>query len=160
MGKEQAGYILAADIARDGVSAGPKLSGAADGVGAGAGEGAAHPLQLLPEGGQGPLGEPSFHQKGGIHAKCAHNGQQKPQCGAAFTAGELSRPGDLPDGLHTVAEGLPIDLCAQSPQTVGGGLDVPVGGAAADGGGLVGKGGADQEPVSLGFGGDDLHRSV
>ena len=46
------------------------------------------------------------------------------------------------------------DICAQRTQTGRRCLDIPVGGRAVKMGGSVGKGGADQQAMSLGFGRD------
>jgi hypothetical protein len=58
------------------------------------------------------------------------------------------------------SEGFPVDFRAQCPQTFHCGLNIPAGCPAADGGGTVCKGRADQKPMGLGFGGDDLHGAL
>ena len=76
----------------------------------------------------------------------------------AVPAGQHCRRGNCPGGGHGVAPGIPGDFRPQSPEALGGGFDIPVGIRAAQVGFLPGKGGANQQPVGLGFGGDGRYR--
>ena len=98
--------------------------------------------------------------KGGIHAQCAHDGEQKAQGGAAVPAGE---EGGFRDCFHRrdpVAEVGALNFGSQGAEAIGGCIHVPAGLRAADARGAVCQGRADEIPVGLGFGGDDLDQTM
>ena len=129
---------------------------AADGVGGGVGQTAAHPLHFLPQGGQGALGKSSFQHKRGVHSQRSNHRKQKPQSGAAVPAGQGGLGGDGLGGMNFVAVLCPVNVRPQSSQALGGGLNIPVGLGTHKPGGRLGKGGTDQHSVSLRFRGNGL----
>ena len=158
-GQQQAGDELAGNAAAEGVGSALQPALTADGVLRGPGQGAAHPVHFLPQRREGAVGQPSGQPERGVHAEGAHHGQQKPQRRAAFPAvqpGLLRRRPDRRDGI---AAFVGADVGAQGTEAFGGGVHVLVRFAAQDPGFLPGKGGADQQPVGLGFGGENGHRA-
>ena len=154
-GEKQPGNVLAGYTAVDGIASDPELSGAADGIRCGTCQSASHPLHFLPQGRKRALGQPPRHDKCGIHAQRPRHRQQKAKGGAAFTAIENGAFRHSCNGKYRVAGVCPGDLRPKGAQAFCRGGDVPVGFGADKLGGFVRESGADQQPVGLGFGGDD-----
>ena len=157
LGKQQSCDKLAGYAAVDDIVSRLQLACTPNGIRGGTGQGTSHPLHLLPQGGQRPLRQPSSHLKSSIHAQCAHDGQQKTQCGAAFTAVEDGSFRNGGNGIYAISDVSSSDICAQCVQTVHRGFNIPVGFRADQRGLIVRKGGADQIPMGDGLGGDYLN---
>ena len=153
--QQQAGNILAGYAAVNAVVSGFQLSGAANGVGSGTGQNAAHPFHFLPHGRQGPLREPSLHVKSSVHTQRTGNRQQKPQGRAAVVAVQLRLIGSMPHGSDGVACLRFFNLRTQRVQASGGSIHIPVGFRAVKNGWRIRKGSADQQPVGLRLGRND-----
>ena len=86
-----------------------------------------------------------------VNAQSPDHGKQKPQGGAAVVTVQLGLLGDFLRRYDPVAGFGSRDVRPQSVQAAHGRFNVPIGFGAEKGGGRVGKGGADQQTVRLGF---------